>query len=81
MFVPTKRNNNKMKNFESHTTFENREMKVEINFFGLEKITEKTDNASRVQNCNVTDSLKYWTKYFRSERQIVLNGYPTITEK
>lgn len=67
-----------MKNFETHQTFENREIKVEINFFGLEKITEKEDNTSRVQNCNVTDSLKYWTKYFRSERQIVLNGYPTI---
>ena len=56
-----------MKTFESHQTFENQDLKVEINFFGLVKVTEKEDGTSKVKNDNTAAALKYWTKYFNEE--------------
>lgn len=56
-----------MKTFESHQTFENQDLKVEINFFGLVKVTEKEDGSWNVKNDNTAEALKYWTKYFNEE--------------
>jgi len=56
-----------MKTFESHQTFENQDLKVEINFFGLVKVTEKEDGSSKVKNDNISEALRYWTKYFNEE--------------
>ena len=56
-----------MKTFESHQTFENQDLKVEINFFGLVKVTEKEEGTSKVKNDNIGAALKYWTKYFNEE--------------
>ncbi len=57
----------KMKNFESHKTFENQDIKVEINFFGLVKVTKKRDGTWTLKNDNISEALKYWTKYFNEE--------------
>jgi len=56
-----------MKRFESHQTFENQDLKVEINYFGLVKVTEKEDGSSKVKNDNISEAIKYWTKYFNEE--------------
>jgi len=68
IFVST---NNKttitMKNFTTHQAFENQDLKVEINFFGLVKITEKEEGTSTIKSSNTADALEYWTNYFSEE--------------
>ena len=56
-----------MKNFTTHQTFENQDLKVEINFFGLVKITEKEDGTSAIKSSNTADAIEYWTNYFNEE--------------
>jgi len=60
-------NKHQMKNFTTHQTFENQDLKVEINFFGLVKITEKEDGTSAVKSINTADAIEYWTNYFNEE--------------
>ena len=60
-------NKHQMKNFTTHQTFENQDLKVEINFFGLVKITEKEDGASAIKSINTADAIEYWTSYFNEE--------------
>jgi len=56
-----------MKNFTTHQSFENQSLKVEINFFGLVKITEKEDGTSAIKSSNTADAIEYWTNYFNEE--------------
>ena len=56
-----------MKNFTTHQAFENQDLKVEINFFGLVKITEKEEGTSTIKSSNTADALEYWTNYFSEE--------------
>ena len=60
-------NKHQMKNFTTHQTFENQDLKVEINFFGLVKITEKEDGTSAIKSSNTADAIEYWTNYFNEE--------------
>ena len=57
-----------MKNFESHLTFENQNLKVEINFMGLVQITDKDENKTKISKpCVMHEAIRFYTQMFREE--------------
>ena len=56
-----------MKNFTAHQTLENQDLKVEINFGGLVRITEKEEGTSEIKYSKPMDAITYWNNYFNEE--------------
>jgi len=58
---------NKMKAFTAHETLENQDLRVEINYGGLVRITEKEEGTSQIKYSKPADAISYWNNYFNEE--------------